>query len=164
MPDLPDVAHLLERAERILHRHLGIHGVQLVEIDPLQPQPLQAPVNTLLQILRPPVRHPLPGAWPGKPALGRDDDSFRVRMQRFSDQELARLRPVGIGGIDQVHVQLDRAFENSACLIPIFRPTPDPVASDPHRAKPKPINRKIAADFEHRITLRVRCHCRLKNR
>jgi hypothetical protein len=85
-------------------------------------------------------------------------------MQRFSDQELARLRPVGVGCIDQVYAHLDRAFENSACLIPIFRPTPDPVASDPHRAKSKPNNRKIAADFEHRITLRVRCHCRSKNR
>jgi hypothetical protein len=69
-------------------------------------------------------------------------------MERFRDQEFARLRAVGIRRIDQVDSELDCALENFARFVPILGPTPDSLTRNPHGAKPEPIDRKIASDFE----------------
>jgi trehalose 6-phosphate synthase len=68
-------------------------------------------------------------------------------MQRFRNQKLARVRPVSIGGIDQVHFQFDRSFKNSARLIRSFGQPRIPFAGEPHGAKPEPIDGKIPADL-----------------
>ena len=69
-------------------------------------------------------------------------------MKRLRNEKLARLRSVGIGGIDEIHAELDRALENFERGFAVLRPTPDPVACDPHRAEPEPVHGQVAADFE----------------
>ena len=49
-------------------RHLRVGTVELVQVDPVQPQPGQAAVAGLPQVLRAPVGHPLPRAGPGQAA------------------------------------------------------------------------------------------------
>ena len=66
--DVPDLARALrvhQRPERILERHLRIDRVQLVEVDALELQALQAAVDRLLQVLGPAV------LGPRRPARGR---------------------------------------------------------------------------------------------
>ena len=87
-PDLPLVAELLERADRLLERHLGIVAVQLVQVDPLELQPAQARLARLAQMLGPAVADPVLQS-PAEPALRRDDEPVRIRVQRLGDDLLA---------------------------------------------------------------------------
>src|SRR5437773_11692318 len=119
--------------------------MQLPEIDPLEFQSLETFIDGLCQILRPPVWHPLSGTGSGVTAFGRNDESFWIRIQRFSDEELVRFRTVSIGGIDEIDAQLDRAPQNFLRVLAIGRPTPDPLARQTHRAEPKPVDQKIPA-------------------
>src|SRR5437867_7270743 len=82
--------------------------MQLPQIDPLEFQSLETFIDSLCQIFRPPVRHPLSRTGPGLTAFGRNDESFRIRIQRFGNEQLVRFRTVSIGGIDEIHTQLER--------------------------------------------------------
>ena len=161
MPDFPCVLRLLQRAHRFFDRDLVIDRVQLIEIDPVEFQPLETFIYALRQALGPTVWHPLSRAGAGIAALGRDDQSFGIRMQRFRNQELVRFRPVSVGRVDQIHSELDCASQNLFCVLAIGRPTPNPGARQAHRAKAEPINRKISAygkRFVHARSRFRRCH------
>ena len=71
---LPSSPQLVERADRLLDRHLGIVAVQLVEVDALELQPAQARVARAPQVLGPPVADAVlqPVA---EPALRRDHEA-----------------------------------------------------------------------------------------
>ena len=58
-----------QRADLILERHLGIDAVELVEVDPLQPEPAEAPLARRPQVLGAAVRDPGAGAGRWKPAF-----------------------------------------------------------------------------------------------
>src|SRR5437762_7564562 len=112
--------------------------MQLPEIDPLEFQSLKTLINGLCQILRPAVLFPLSRTGPGLTAFRRNDESFRIRIQRFSNEQFVRFRTVSIGGVDEIDAQLDRAAQNLRRVLPIRGPTPDPLARQSHRAKPEP--------------------------
>src|ERR1041385_6565014 len=122
--------------------------MELPKIDPVELETLEAVIDALLQIIRLAVRHPLVRPGSRVATLCRDDETFRIRMERFGDEQLARLGGVALGGINKIHAELDRAFQDTFGFLAIFRPTPDAVTGDAHRAKPKPIHRKIAADLK----------------
>src|SRR6476620_5431000 len=128
--------------------------MQLPEIDPIELETLEAVIDALLEIFGSAIRDPLVGTGAGVAAFRGDDESFRIRMQRLGDKELTCLRPIGIGRIDEVYPKFDRAFQNALRFLAIFRPTPDPVARDPHRAEPEPVHSEVAADSKR--TTRVR--------
>jgi hypothetical protein len=102
--------------------------MQLIQIDPLQLQPLQTVVDALRQIFGPAIRHPLPGARPGVPALRRNQQSFRIRMERFGDEQFVNLRAIGIGGVDEIHAQLEGSAQDLLRFLAVRRPSPDPLA------------------------------------
>src|SRR6266403_1038746 len=83
--------------------------MQLIKIDPLEFQSLETFIDALCQIFRPPVRHPLSRTRPGVTAFRRDHQAFRIRIQRFGNEQLVRFRTVSIGGVDEIDAQLDRA-------------------------------------------------------
>ena len=111
-PDVPDLALLLEGdqcADRVLQRYRGVGPVELVERDLLELEPPQASLAGLDQVVRPAVLRPLPGTGALEAALGRDHEIIRVRRQRLADELLADVRTVGVGGVDEVDAELDRA-------------------------------------------------------
>src|SRR5438105_13053634 len=77
--------------------------MQLPQIDPLELQSLETFIDGLCQILWPAVLFPLSRAWPGLTAFGRDHQSFRIRIQRFGNEQLVRFRTVSIRCVDEIH-------------------------------------------------------------
>ena len=67
-------------------------------------------------------------------------------MERLGDEQFVYIGTVGIGGIDEVHPELDRPAQNFPRVLSIGRPAPYPLARQAHRAKAKPIHREIAAE------------------
>jgi hypothetical protein len=78
-------------------------------------------------------------------ALGRDDQILAVGVQRFRDQLLGHVGAIRVGGIDEVHPQLDRAVEDSNGLAPVRRWSPDTLAGEPHGAEAHPVHAEVAA-------------------
>src|SRR5438552_3233377 len=62
MPDLPRVLRGLQRAQRFFDRHFAIDPMQLIQIDPLELQPLQTFIDALRRL-----RHCSPPAAPTPP-------------------------------------------------------------------------------------------------
>ena len=58
LADLALVLQLLQRPDRLLVGDVAVGDVQLVEVDPVQPQPPQRALTGLAQVLRPPARAP----------------------------------------------------------------------------------------------------------
>src|SRR6266481_8421612 len=112
-------------------------------------------------MFRSPVWHPLAGSRPCQAAFGRYNETFRVRMERFCDKQFARLRPVRIRRIDQIHTEFDGASENLERVLPIGRPTPDALPGNTHRAKTEPVDCKVAIQFPSSICGHFRCRWRL---
>src|SRR5436190_14663343 len=98
----PDVAHLAlflhvgERSNRHFERHLWIDSVELVQVDALELEALEAAFEVLAQLFRLAVRVPAPGARALEAALRRDDEALRVGMQRLADEDLAGMRTVAL--------------------------------------------------------------------
>src|SRR2546430_13078172 len=67
------------------------------------------------------------------------------------DQQLAYFRSIGVGGVDEIHPELDRLTQYFPRVLAIGRPTPDSLASQPHRAVAKPIHGKITAQKKRRF-------------
>src|SRR5580700_4339375 len=120
--------------------------MQLVKIDALELKSPQASLTRLAQMLRPTVRHPLRSARSQLPALGRDHESARIRMQRLGDETLAHLRTVSVRGIDEVDAKLQRPTQHLTCFGRILGLTPDRGAGDTHRAETHAVHHQVPAD------------------
>ena len=66
-------------------------------------------------------------------------------------REFAYVRTVSIGGIDEIHPELDGPAQNFPRVLSIGRPTPYALACQAHCAEAKSIYRKIAADRKRRF-------------
>ena len=128
MPNLSLLARLLQEAELIGLRHRRIDAMQLVEIDAVEPQAAEAPVELFAKTLRPCIRNPLTRTWTIESAFRGDHEISRIRMQRFRDQLFADVRSVRLSGVDEIHAELDRPAKNGEAFLAIFRRTPDAVA------------------------------------
>ena len=65
-------------------------------------------------------------------------------MKGLCNQQLAGLWSIGVSCVDQVDAELNGTSQNFAGVITIRRPAPNALAGDTHRAKAKPVDRKIA--------------------
>src|SRR5437762_4886215 len=77
-------------------------------------------------------------------------------MERFGDEQLVRFRSVSVGGIDQIHTELDRALQHLDRVCAVGWPTPNAFARETHRAETEPVHFEIAADLENRVRRRPR--------
>src|SRR5438552_19179156 len=102
--------------------------MKLIKIDPLKLQALQTLIDALLEILRVTLRHPLSGSGSYLTALCRDDESFRIRIEGFCDEQFISFGSVSIGCVDQIHAEIDRAPQNFERVLTVRRPTPDPLS------------------------------------
>src|SRR5947209_8504701 len=148
MPDLALVFQLDERADGFFEAHLGVGAMKLIEIDFLHPQPAETAFALLPQILRAAVRNPRARPWPRQATLRRDHQVVGIWVERLGDQPLADLGPIGVGGIDEVDAEIDRAAEHALAFLAISGLTPDAFAGQPHGAEAEAIDGEITADFD----------------
>ena len=91
-PDEADLALALESdqlADLLLERHLGIDAVELEERDLLQPQPPEAHLALLAQVLGPADGDPEVGPGAHQPGLGGDHELAGIGVEGGPDQLLA---------------------------------------------------------------------------
>ena len=56
--------------------------------------------------------------------------------------------PVGVGGVDEVDAELDRAAQDRLRLVAVGGRAPDAGAGDPHRAEAEAVDGQVAADTD----------------
>src|SRR5207244_12314277 len=115
----------------------------------------------LPEIFRPTIWHPLVWSGPGVTAFRRDDEPFRIRIKRFCDEQFISFGSISIRRVDQIRAKFNRASQNFERILTIRRPTPYPLACQPHRAKSKSINCQISTNAETGI---IACGCSRKER
>jgi hypothetical protein len=109
--------------------------------------PPQAHLHALAQVLGTPDRVPFARAGAGEPALGRDRDAL-VRVERLAQQILGDERPVGIGCVEQVDAELDRAAQHRYRGGSVARLAPHTGAWQLHRAVAESVYGQLAAERE----------------
>ena len=139
---------MFERADGFFEAHLRVGAMKLIEIDFLHPQAAEAALALLPQIFRAAVRDPRARPWPCQATLGRDHQVIRIWVQRLGDQPLADLGPIGVGGIDEVDAEIDRAAEHALAFLPVSRLAPDAFAGQPHSAEAEAVDGEVTADFD----------------
>src|SRR5215468_10616342 len=99
---------LVERAQGFLDWRLRVRAMQLVKIDPIGTQPLQARLDRVHDIA---PRRPLElaGLIHRHAELAREHDRFALLAENASEALLrAAFVAVAVGGVDQVDAELDR--------------------------------------------------------
>lgn len=147
MLDDPIIEQRLHRGELLVARHLRVDAVQLPQPDPLDPELLAALDRLLAQIIRAPVHLPDARARPPEPSLGGNQDAV-IRVERFADEPLGDVRPIGIRGVDEIDAELGHALQRPKRFRSIFRRTPDARTRDAHRAEAEAMDFGIAVDLE----------------
>jgi len=148
MADLSVLLELGQRAELVGERHRRIDAVQLVEVDPIHPEPTQAHLDALAEVLGSAHLVPLTRPGPGKAALGGNDEIGWIRVQRLPDEVLAHRGAVGVRSVDQGDAEFDGTSEHPDRLVAISRLTPHAGTRYLHCAVAEPMDRKIAAQGE----------------
>src|SRR5438552_18416127 len=90
------------------------------------------------------VLNPFVRSGPLKAGFGRNQKIGRIGMQRLGDQTFTNYGTVGVGGVDEIDSQLDRAAQDCDCLGMIGRFSPDAIAGEWHCAEPAPATRNLA--------------------
>src|SRR5262245_44047682 len=136
------------RRATLVKRHLRLGRLQLIDIDTLQLQPAQACLAGGAQMLRSAVV--FPGLTPRspEPAFGRDDQAFRIRVERFGNEPLVDLRTVGVGGIDEGDAELDSKHQHALITRTVQRVTPYTKAQPAPGAEPEAIHGRVATEGE----------------
>src|SRR5215813_8166712 len=105
---------LVERAQGFLDWSLRVRAMQLVKIDPIGTQPLQARLDRVHDIA---PRRPLElaGLIHRHAELAREHDRFALLAENSSEPLLrAAFVAVAVGGVDQVDTELDRLAYDAA--------------------------------------------------
>ncbi len=133
MADLARLDQLTERPQRLRQRRVGVVEVGVVEVDRLDPEPLQRVVGRLADRLRTQVVEA--GEFP---YLGRDDEVLALAgagRQPFADDRLrlaaavaGDARHVDVGGVDEVAAGGGIGVENGEGLVAVGGPAEDVAA------------------------------------
>ncbi len=120
--------------------------MELVHGDALEAQPPQAALTGLAEVFgtavgRPPIR-----SRALEPTLRGDDEIVGVGVQRLGDEDLAHLRAIRVGGVDEVDAQLDGAAQHRLRGFAVGRVAPDPPSCDAHRAVAEAVDGEVTAD------------------
>jgi hypothetical protein len=103
---------LAHGADRLLDRGLRVHPVLVVEVDRVDPEPLQARVARRADVLRPAVDSPGGRVAPAHdPELRGHHHARSTAPQRLAHQLLVRVRAVDVGGVEHRHAEVERAVD-----------------------------------------------------
>jgi hypothetical protein len=64
------------------------------------------------------------------------------------NQPLADLRPIAIGGVDEIHAKFGQTAQHPQSFGAIFRLAPDSTAGDTHGAEAETIDGQVSANGE----------------
>jgi hypothetical protein len=107
--DLTRSDELGDGAGDIFDRHLRVDVVLVQQIDTVDAETLQRPLNRLLDVFGPAGQSGLLALLvEGEPELGGDDDVLADRREGFTDQLFVDERPVDLGGVEQCDSAIDR--------------------------------------------------------
>src|SRR5277367_3974701 len=122
--------------------------MELINIDPVEAQPLEAAFQRLSEMLRTGIMSPLARTGTLPSALGGNDKPRRVGIQRFGDQLFRDVRAIRVCRVDQVNVQFNRAPQGrKGCSVVGGRP-PDTGAGDTHGSVAQTVDSEVASDGE----------------
>ena len=107
----------------------------------------QAHLDALGDVLGPTDGSPLAGALPGQPALGGHHHAV-VGVQRLADQVLRHVGPVAVGGVDEVHAEVDGATQDRDRVVDVIGHPPDALTGDAHRPEAEAGHRQVLAEGE----------------
>src|ERR1700723_1130559 len=146
---MTDLALLAQPGQRFYGSFEGnciVRSVQLIDVDALQPQPLQASFERPREVFGAGIMGPLAWARALPSALGRDDQSGLIRIERLGDQLFRCPGAIGIRGVNQVYIELDRPLQSSKGRRSVRGWSPDAGSGDAHRAIAHTVDGEIAAD------------------
>ena len=114
------------RAPGLLNRNRGIHAVELVQVDDVNPEPAQGAVDPRPNVLRTPViRHAEGrGVLEDEPDLGRHAHVVAAPGDRRSDESFVVVGAVDVGRVDQVYPEVDGAPDDARrpVVVAVTRP------------------------------------------
>src|ERR1041385_6723126 len=131
--------------------------MELIKINALYLKAAQAHLNALPKVLRASHRSPLVRSLAREAALGSDDQTFGIRVQRFSNQALADFRTIRVSGINKVDIQVQQSLQNALALYRIFRIAPDSFAGNTHCAKTQAIDGEVFCNGNGSAMGCIRC-------
>src|SRR6185437_15845732 len=110
---------LLERAGRLLDRHRFVDAMLVVEIDVLDAEPLERPVDRPPDVLRLAVDLAAAVLVPDVAELRREDELVAAARDRAADEPLvvAHLVPVDVGGVEEDDPELERPVDRRDRLL-----------------------------------------------
>src|SRR4051812_6275679 len=86
------------------------------------------------------------GTRPRSATLPDDHKIIGIRIQNLVDEFFADMRAVRVGGVDEVHAQLDGAAKHRLGLIRIGWRPPDTGPGDAHGPESEPVDGEVAAE------------------
>ena len=108
VPDFTFPDQILHRPGHLFDRHVRVYTVLVVEVDSLDPEPLERALGSLLDVLWPAIQAPLLPVWTEiKAEFGGDHDLLPDGRERFAYQLLVRERSVDLGGVEERDATLD---------------------------------------------------------
>ena len=111
------------RPDRLLNRGVGVDAVLVVEVDVVDAEPLEGAVAGLAHVLGTAVDGAL-GRVVGvadDAELGGDDRLVALPGQRLADEHLVGVRPVHVGGVEEVDPELERPVDGGGRLLVVGR-------------------------------------------
>jgi hypothetical protein len=120
--------------------------MQLIHVDTIESQSLEAAFDCIAEVSRSRVVRPLIWARTIPAAFGRNEQSLGIRKEGFSDELFAHVGTIRVGCIDEVDVQLYRAAKNGERTIAIARRSPDAFARETHGSEPKAMDGELASE------------------
>src|SRR5262245_30201104 len=103
---------VLERTQRFLDRRLRVGGVELVEVDVVEPQPLQAGIHRVEDVLARQTAPQRALAHATHALRGHDDLAARQVTDRGAERPLRPALHVHVRGVEQVDPELERAVND----------------------------------------------------
>jgi alcohol dehydrogenase class IV len=121
--DLALLHELGHRAHRLLDRHGLVDAVLVVEVDLVHAEALERGLARAAHVLRLAVDADPAAVLPALVAeLRRQHDLVAAVGDRAADEQLVGERPVHVGGVQEVHAELDRAVDGGDRLVLVGAP------------------------------------------
>ena len=127
---LPSRHQIVERAQGLLDRRVRIGTVDLIEVDPVGAQPLQARLDGAGMIVAPRcvARSALPI---GMPNLVASTTCLAALADRLAEERLGVAVAVDVGGVEQRHAEVERAVHDGAGAGDVWMRPAEVVAAEP---------------------------------
>src|SRR5260370_1481432 len=126
--NLSFVSQLGQSFYRRIEGHDWVWNVQLVNVDTVQAQSLEAAFNRLAKVRGSCIVGPLIRTGTVPSSLGRYHQTSRVGEHGLGNHFLVSSRPVGIRGVDEIDIEFHGTAHSSYRTLPIFCPAPDAYA------------------------------------